>query len=46
MPVYQPKAGGNQYDRNHPLRLFFYYTFDARHGKRGTAEPRVMFEDE
>ncbi|WP_158618161.1 DUF2490 domain-containing protein [Chitinophaga lutea] len=46
MLVYQQKAGGYQYDRNHTLRLFFYYTLDARRGKRGVTGPPMMFEDE
>ena len=45
MLVYQQKASGYQYDRNHTLRLFFYYTLDARRGMRGTQAP-LMFEDE
>ncbi len=31
MRVYQQKASGYQYDRNHTLRLFFYYSPDLRH---------------
>lgn len=41
MMVYQQKATGNQYDRNHTLRLFFYYTMNKK-GKPVIAE----YEDE
>lgn len=30
MQVYQQKASGYQYDKNHTLRLFFYYTPDLQ----------------
>jgi len=33
MLVYQQKASGYQYDRNHTFRLFFYYTPDVRKKK-------------
>jgi hypothetical protein len=38
MLVYQQKASGYQYDLNHTLRLFFYFTPDRRKG-RGEHEP-------
>jgi hypothetical protein len=38
MLVYQQKASGYQYDLNHTLRCFFYFTPDARGGKP-THEP-------
>jgi hypothetical protein len=34
MPVFQQKSSGYQYDLNHTLRWFFYYTPDI--GKRKT----------
>ena len=33
MLVYQQKASGYQYDLNHTLRWFFYFTPDLRRGK-------------
>lgn len=43
MPVYQQKSSGYQYDLNHTLRWFFYYTPDLRktkstHESAGTDE--------
>lgn len=35
MLVYQQKASGNQYDANHTIRLFFYYTRGNRKIKPG-----------
>ena len=35
MQVYQQKASGYQYDKNHTLRLFLYYTPDLRAKKQG-----------
>ncbi len=35
MMVYQQKMSGNQYDLNHTLRWFFYYTPDFRKNKDG-----------
>jgi hypothetical protein len=35
MLVYQQKATGYQYDRNHTLRCFFYFTPDLRRAKPG-----------
>jgi len=33
MQVYQQKSSGFQYDKNHTIRWFFYYTPDIRHKK-------------
>jgi hypothetical protein len=38
MMVYQQKASGYQYDLNHTLRWFFYFTPDLR-GSKSTHEP-------
>lgn len=42
MLVWQQKASGYQYDRNHTLRLFFYYTMNRSNRAGGTPE----YEDE
>jgi len=39
MQVFQQKASGYQYDLNHTLRLFFYWTPDWRAGGVGGHEP-------
>lgn len=44
MLLYQQKVSGYQYDRNHTLRLFFYYAFD-KYSKGKKAVP-LMYEDE
>lgn len=33
MPVYQQKSSGYQYELNHTVRLYFYFTPDFRKGK-------------
>ena len=38
MPVYQQKASGYQYDLNHTIRWFFYFSPDSRKNK-ATHEP-------
>lgn len=45
MLLYQQKASGYQYDRNHTARLFFYYNFDTRTKKNRNDIP-LMYEDE
>lgn len=44
MPVYQEKSNGYQYDLNHTIRWFFYYTPDFRHGMHPTHEPASQDE--
>jgi hypothetical protein len=39
MLVYQQKASGYQYDLNHTLRWFFYFTPDLRNGKTPSHQP-------
>ncbi|RAJ76562.1 uncharacterized protein DUF2490 [Chitinophaga dinghuensis] len=45
MFVSQQKASGYQYDYNHTIRLFFYYTWMRKHGKQ-EKEPALQYEDE
>lgn len=45
MLLYQQKASGYQYERNHTARLFFYYNFDRR-TKMKNVDPPLMYEDE
>lgn len=45
MLLYQQKASGYQYDRNHTLRLFFYYNFDRGTKNKNKGAP-LMYEDE
>lgn len=42
MMLYQQRASGFQYDRNHTLRLFFYYTWN----KKAPMAPGLGYEDE
>lgn len=42
MMVWQQKSSGYQYDRNHTLRLFFYYTMNRKQASSASPE----YEDE
>ena len=42
MMLYQQRTSGYQYDRNHTLRLFFYYTMN----RKTPAAPAPEYEDE
>lgn len=42
MMVYQQRASGYQYERNHTLRLFLYYTWN----KKAPPAPGLEYEDE
>jgi len=42
MMLYQQRASGYQYDRNHTFRLFFYYTMN----RKPPAAPSPEYEDE
>ena len=44
MNVYQQKFSGYQYDMNHTIRLFFYYTPDLRKGQK-TTQPALIIEN-
>ncbi|RPD39765.1 DUF2490 domain-containing protein [Chitinophaga barathri] len=46
MLVFQQNAGGQSYNRNHTIRLFFYYTLDKRRKKPAVENAPLMFEDE
>ena len=46
MLVFQQNAGGLSYNRNHTIRLFFYYTMDTRREKAAVEHAPLMFEDE
>lgn len=46
MLVYQQGAGGNSYNRNHTVRLFFYYTLDTRRKPAAVQDTPHHFEDE
>jgi hypothetical protein len=42
MNLYQQKFNGFEYDMNHTLRLFFYYTPDLRKGMRSKQKELIM----
>ena len=44
MNVYQQKYSGYQYDLNHTIRLFFYYTPDLRKGTK-EKKPHIITEN-
>jgi hypothetical protein len=46
MNVYQQKFSGFEYDMNHTIRLFFYYSPDLRKGKRPRLSEPIQSPDE